>query len=285
MQALLIVLCIFTCSIQNVFKKSYGEKFEKGEFTFSFLTSLFALIFFAVTSKSMDFSREIFLYSFFFAICYAIATVTMVFAMKIGNMTLTSLFISYSLIIPTLNGLFFLGDNVKIFQYIGIFALLVSIYLVRGEAKKTEEQKKISLKWIIYVILAFISNGMCSVIQNAQKIRFNGKYDGDFMIVSLAIVVIFFAVCILVYERKIFGKCFKNGMVLGSLNGISNGATNFLVMLSLSFVPSSVFFPLISAGGIIFTFFCSLLIYKERFILRQLIGLVFGVFALVFLNI
>lgn len=285
MPVLIILLCTFTNSIQNIFKKQYSVRTGGGEYTFSLLTSFFALLFFLFTTKEIKFIPEILPYSFFFAVCYAVATVTMVLAVKIGSLTLTSLFLSYSLIIPTLNGLIFLGDKAGIFQYIGITALLISIYLVRAERDKTATEKRVSIKWLIYVISGFIANGMCSVIQNAQKLKFGGAHDGNFMITSLSIAVLIFAVAVLTAERVILLSCLKNGAFIGALNGLCNGATNLLVMVSLAFVASSVFFPLISAGGIILTFLFSVIIYKEKFIPRQIVGLIFGIAALVCLNI
>ena len=132
MSVLIILLCVFTNSIQNVFKKQYNIKVNGGEFTFSLITSLFALAFFLVTTKGISFTFEIVPYAFSFAVCYAIATVTMVLAVKIGSLALTSLFLSYSLIIPTLNGLIFLGEKAGIFQYLGMASLLISIYCMHS---------------------------------------------------------------------------------------------------------------------------------------------------------
>jgi len=249
------------------------------------LSTIFALVFYLVVADSLFVSWEILKYAVLFAISYATTTFTLVLALKLGNLSLTSLFFSYSLIIPTLNGLLFLGDEAGLFKYIGITALLISIFLVRKKEEKSEDEKKTSFNWLICVAIGFVANGMCSVIQNAQKIRFDGKYDCEFMIVSLIIVVVIFAIAVALKERKEFIECTKSGMYVSALNGIATGATNLLVMASLAFVPSSVFFPLISAGGIVLTFFFSLFLYKEKFVPRQFIGLLFGVVALVFLNI
>lgn len=285
MGVLKIIICTFACTIQNVFSKEYGKRTGKGELTFSLMSSFFALVFFLISADKLVINWEILKYAVFFAFSYATATFTMVMAMKLGNLSLTSLFFSYSLIIPTLNGLIFLGDKVNLFKYIGISALLISIFLVRNKSEKTENEKKIGFKWLICVIIGFVANGMCSVIQNGQKIHFDGKYDNEFMIISLFIVVLIFMVAVAIKERKEFSECAKSGIFIGALNGIANGATNLLVMVALAFVPSSVFFPLISAGGIVLTFVFSLFLYKEKFIPRQIVGLLFGIVALVFLNI
>lgn len=285
MAVLIVSLCVITCSIQNVFKKQYNISGTGGEYTFSLVTALFALAFFLVTSKGIQFPLEILPYAIAFAICYAVATVTMVIAVKIGSLALTSLFLSYSLIIPTLNGLIFLHEKAGVNQFVGISALLISIFLVRGESKKSEKGKKINIKWVVNVTLCFVANGMCSVIQTSQKVKFDGRLDGNFMIISLILVVFMFVVATFVIEGKKFVPSLKSALILGAPCGIANGATNLLVMVSISFVSSSVFFPIISAGGIVLTFLFSLFLYKEKFIPRQIIGLIFGLLALVFLNI
>ena len=47
----------------------------------------------------------------------------------------------------------------------------------------------------------------------------------------------------------------------------------------------SVMFPLISAGGIIVTYIVSQWVYKEELSLKQKIGTVLGILAVVVLNI
>ena len=126
-------------------------------------------------------------YSAGFAAMFALATVFSVMALTIGSLAITSLVLSYSLIIPTLYGILFLNEKITPLKCGGILLLLLSFFLVRAQTKEDDKTSKPTVKWIIYVLVAFVSNGMCSVVQNAQQRRFNGMQNSNFMILALII--------------------------------------------------------------------------------------------------
>ena len=95
MPALLISLCVVTLTVQNIFTKQYNLKCPKGEFTYSALRILFALLFFIVTTKNISFSTEIIPYSVAFSTAYTVASITSVLALKLGSLAITSLIMSY----------------------------------------------------------------------------------------------------------------------------------------------------------------------------------------------
>ena len=47
---------------------------------------------------------------------------------------------------------------------------------------------KITWKWILYVLLAFLGNGACSTVQVLQQRTFAGAYKNELMIMALLIV-------------------------------------------------------------------------------------------------
>ena len=141
--------------------------------------------------------------------------------------------------------------------------------------------------WLLcgVALIAFVANGMCSVVQNAQQRRFNGMQNSNFMILALIISTAVLLVLSLIFERNTILNALKKGTVLSAACGICNGATNYLVMVIIAAVASSVFFPVLSAGQLILTFIISVFAYKEKFIPRQIAGLACGLASLVFLNI
>ena len=285
MPVLLMVLCTATLAVQNVFKKQYSMKCAGGDYFFSAVVSLFALLFFILTSGQISLGIEILPYSVGFAAVFALATVYSVMAIKSGSLAITSLILSYSLIIPTLYGFLFLGEEITPLKCGGILLLLVSLFLVRADTKGESKTDKPTLKWVIYLIIAFISNGMCSVVQNAQQRRFDGAQNSNFMILALIISTVVLLVISLIFERKTILNSLKKGLVLSAACGLCNGATNYLVMVIIAVVASSVFFPVLSAGQLVLTFIISVTLYREKFIPRQIAALVCGLASLVMLNI
>ena len=105
------------------------------------------------------------------------------------------------------------------------------------------------------------------------------------MIFALAIVFFALAVFVFVKERREIVPSLKSGGLLMVICGATNGLVNLLVMLASPLVNNSVFFPLISAGGIVLTWIISVTLYKEKLSIKQNIGLVLGIASIVFLNL
>ncbi len=72
---------------------------------------------------------------------------------------------------------------------------------------------------------------------------------------------------------------------IAAICGVFNGLTNFLVLVLNGKLPASVMFPVISGGGIVFTFLYAMIVYREKFKPIQIVGFVLGVASIVLLNL
>ena len=282
LNVIFLIVIILGLSGQNIVKKPYTKIVgEGGVYFFSTLLSAAALIFFIVISTELKFDTSYIPYSIGFAAAYAMSSVFMVMAIANGSLSLTSLFISYSLMIPTFYGLIFLKDNISIGFIFGLFLLIISLFLVN----KSDEKAKFSFKWIICVVLSFVGNGMCTVIQKMQQIASHGAYKNEFMIAALAIVTVVMLVMSLIKEQKELKVYAKVGWHWALICGLLNGVVNLFVMILSGRMAVSLMFPLISAGGLAVTYIFSRFCYKEKLTKVQFVGFVFGLSAVVFLNI
>ena len=287
---------IFGIAIQSVFKKSYSKKQRGGVFTFAMITVITACLFFVVSGGfKFNFNPEILPYAIGFAAAYCAATIFGFWAILTGPLSLTSLATSYSLLIPTFWGIIFDGDKTSVWLYVGIALLAASLVFINMKDKKPTEnasegaaaapEARITVKWVIFVLIALVTNGACSTIQPAQTKKFDGAYDSIFMIISLAIVAVVLLCFVLWKERGELVPTLKVGTPYMVLCGIANGVVNLFVMLASMTIPKSVMFPLISAGGIVLTWIISVFLYKEKLSTKQNIGLVLGIISIVFLNL
>lgn len=183
--------------------------------------------------------------------------------------------------LPTLYGLLFLKDSVGKGFFAGLALLALSLFLVRGQ----KDTAPLSFRWALFAGLAFLGNGMCSVVQKMQQVAFAGAYKNELMVGALLVVVLLLGALSLTKERKSLIANFKAGWYLAPLCGIANGLVNLLVMVLSAKMPVSLMFPLISAGGLLLTFFFAIFIYKEKLAKRQFIGFACGLITVVFLNI
>lgn len=276
-----LLAIILGISGQSIVKKPYTQKTNgAGVYFFNTLLSAAALLFFVVTSSKFSFDISFIPYSIGFAVSFAVSSVFMVLAIAYGSLSLTSLFISYSLMIPTFYGLI-IGDTVSTGFIPGMLLLVISLFLTN----KSDEKAKISLKWIICVFLSFFGNGMCTVVQKMQQIASNGAYKNEFMIVALAIVTVVMLIMSILKERTEIKFFAKVGWHWAIICGALNGMVNLFVMILSGKMPVSLMFPLISAGGLIVTYIVSRFFYKEKLTKIQFIGFIFGLMAVVFLNV
>lgn len=282
MEYFYLISIILGCAFQNIIKKPYTQKTSgKGVCFFSLLSSLAAMMFFVIISNGFEWNKGLILYSVGFALSYVVFTVFSLAAVVYGSLSLTTLILSYSLMLPTIYGLIFLDEPIGLGFFSGLILLIISLFLINQ--KNTDIS--FTAKWIICVFLAFVGNGMCSVVQKAQQMAFNGDYKNEFMILALMIVVLLLSVVVFVKERKEIKRFAASGwhMALGA--GIANGVVNLFVMILSGIMPVSLMFPLVSAGGIVVTYIVSRFFYKEKLTRKQFVGFVLGIISVVFFNI
>ena len=126
---------------------------------------------------------------------------------------------------------------------------------------------------------------MCTVVQKMQQIASKGSYKNEFMIVALAIVTVVMLLMSVLTEKKQIKQYAKVGWHWAIICGILNGMVNLFVMVLSGKMSVSLMFPLISAGGLIVTYIVSKFFYKEKLTKMQFVGFLFGLAAVVFLNI
>lgn len=283
MNAAVLALVTLGVSMQQVIKKEYNNRIG-GTFAFSAASAAISLIFYFATSQGkLNFSKELIGYSIAFAFSYSCALVGSFLAITNGPLSLSSLIISYSLLIPTFYGLVIYREPLKPSLIVGLLLLVFSLFLVNKKSKNTET--KVSLRWLIYVLIGFFGNGFCSTVQKIQQYDFGGKYKSEFMIIAIAIssAVLF---CIAFFtEKKNVAISLKKGVGWIAICGLANGGVNFGTMVLTNVMSASVMFPIISAGSVIINCIVSILFYKEKLSVTQIFGVLLGISAIVAMNL
>lgn len=285
MTYLTIFVVAVALMLQNVWKQVFGERSKNGTVIFSAGISLFALVFFVAVNRNWSVEPRMLPYALGFSLCYLSATLFAVLAIGAGSLAKTSLILSYSLLVPGLYGILCLDEPISAFLVVGLVLLAVSLFLVNY--KKERDAQRVSWRWILYVVLAFLGNGLCSTVQKAEQLRFGTEGQELFMVISLGFCTVFLLVTSLFFksERRNYRAIAKAGWWLAMLCGLVNGLVNYLILYLNPRVPSSVLFPLVSGGSMILVLLWALLIKKERFSVSQTVGFGVGVLSIVLLNI
>lgn len=279
----ILLLCMpFVACCQSIAQKQYNIKVEKPNvILFSAVTSFMALCFFLITSRlQLQFDLRLVPYSLGFAVCYACAWVGTVLAVRYGSIAISNLIVSCSLIFPTALGVF-LGEPLTARIAAGVLLLIGAIVLVN---LKTGGKEKFSLKWFACVMVAFLGNGMCSIMSNLQKRNLGDQYTHEFMIIALlvaALLLLAFAVAAAKDVKAEFKAC----LPFSAANGVANAVLNFMTLTIIGNIPNTVFYPTNSALNMLFAFLLGYFVYKERFGKLQYIGYALGAVTIVMLNL
>lgn len=278
---LILFLLPFISIIQSIAQKQYNLKSKSpNSGLFSAVTSLIALIFFIVTSGfQLSFTVKLIPYALVFGVCYASAWVGTVEAVRHGTITLTNMIISCSLVIPTTYGIV-RGETVTPITVIGMALLFAAIALVN---LKFDEKNAFSMKWFIWVMIAFLGNGFCSMMQNMHKFHLGDSYGHEFMIIALSSATVLLFAYVFLTSKNIKSEmrvCLPYTVV----NGTVNASLNLLMLIIIGKLPNIVLYPTFSALSMLVSFLLGFVVYKERFTVYQYIGYAMGIASIVLLN-
>ena len=273
----------------NIVCEVYNRKVkEVNSFCYTMMVSLVVTLFYLCYGKfGFTFDETTTLFGALYAVCYCVCTVALLKALKIGYVSLTSLIFSYSLILPALFGIFAYSTSPSVVFYFGLALFAVSLFFL-GKKKTSEEEKGFSVKWLIFALAAFFTNGGCSILQTHQQRLCDGNYKSEFMVTAMALVFVFCLVITLFSAKKNkdeIGANLTKGWYAAISYGIINALLNLFVMLSVAYLSPGVVFPVICGGGLILTLLLSVLIFKEKLNRYQIIGFVIGVASIVLMNL
>lgn len=283
MAILLVGVGMLIHQLESIFIKQYNQKYEKGGFLFTAVTSLFAMLFFMLTDPGgFTVPAAMLPYGVLAGLLFCSASFLTYVALGCGSFVLSNLILSYSLLIYIAYGVLWLGEPTTVSIWFGIGLMLVSLFLVRGS--KEQDTGGFSWKWLLAIITSSVCSGLFGVVRRAQQIRFADGCTNEFMIVALSIsAVVLFSVGA-VRERNQLLTVLKQCGGYAALAGIANGASNLLAAWVELLLPLSVVAPTRAGVQILLSFAFSRFLFRERFLRRQIVGVLLGAVALVLLN-
>lgn len=283
---IIILLGLIMHQIETIIVKNYGKKHGKGGMFFNAIICLFAMIYFFITDKNgLQFPKGIWIYGIVNSIMYATGFYTGYAAYKTGSFGFTKLFVSFSAIFSIFYGIIFLKEPTSVIMYVAIAMIFLSVFLMNYQKDGDSGKNKISVKWIIYIILTVLSNAFISIIGRMQYGVYGDTYKNEFLIISLAGGAISLLILGAILERDSFKYTVKHGFLYGAGAGVCNGINNLLLLVAYNYLPISFISPVRTGIGIILGFIISILLYKERFTRRQLISAGIGIAAVILMNL
>ena len=279
-------------TIQSKFSKSGKHTLSQNVF-FTAVMFLTISLMFLPTLFDGGISSSTVLYAALLGSFSLLYQISYVIALSKGRMTLTVIISNFGMLIPMLVSILFLGDEFSILIGIGAVLALISLCLsVVNKSKVPDDSKKNSegVIWLILALLVFLSNGTASLSQKMYTI-ISGADIQLFEFVCIAYMIAaaeafaVFAVLGPKDERQGITTVSKRTVLLACAVGASLGAFQCVNTIAMSLIPGSIYYPAYNCGTSLMLAFIGAIFFKERFTIRQYIGIVLGILAIVLMCI
>jgi drug/metabolite transporter (DMT)-like permease len=289
--AISLLTSLYSLSLKSVQKHYINEK--KDFFLFSVLLNLFQSIFLLLLPPfgGVHFTLDSIVYGSLSGLLVLANYLLVVRAMSIGPLILTTSLISLYIVVPIFYGLFFWNESLSLSSVIGLVLFFVSIFLVSNATYFEENTvKKIEIRWLVYMLLAFACSGATSIISKQYAIiRLDG--NKEFLLASRFSNIILSAALYLLFlsinrsSRRSHTKPGRTYLMLCAAAGATMAGANTLFMRYINASSSSFFFPAIQASGAIMMFIFSILVFRERLSKKALIGFAVSILAIILLSL
>ena len=149
-----------------------------------------------------------------------------------------------------------------------------------------------NLKWIVFCFISFLCNGLIGVMQKwHQTTEFKNELDA-FLIISF----VFSFICSVIMWCFYTKKAQKAGpvkpinsvkalhvlpVILMIISGLCVAVNNKLTLFLSGVMESAVFFPIVNGGGTVLILLSAIIIFKEKLLKSQWLGILFGVISII----
>ena len=286
MLGMLLIFASLAChQFEGILVKAHGKKHGSGGMHFNAIICLFAMIYFFVTDKNgLQFTSRVWLYGIANCFMYATGFYTTYLAFRLGSFGLTKLLSSFAGIISVFYGIVFLKEPTTPITYVALFLIFLSVFLMNYK-KSNEKTDRLSVGWLVCVLLTVISNGLISIIGKTEHDHLGDGFNNEFLIISLGGAAVLLFILGLIFERGSLKSSFKYGFLYGASAGIFNGINNLLALVTYNYLPLSFISPVKTGLGIVLAFIVSLLLYREKFTRMQGASVAIGIVAVVLMNL
>ncbi len=219
-------------------------------------------------------------------ITICISSVCSILAMRGSSILLNSLFGMAGLLIPTVSGVFILGQTIMPLQWIGMLLLFVAALFLASSSKRTNG--KITVKTTLLLFGSMLANGSTMLLQVLYKtyVPTGSVLVYSFLQFAMTAVILFvFAAALFKKEKRPFFVPNKKLMgftvvAAGVLFGISQLST-----MASAVIPVAVLFPISDGGGMVISALVADIVYKEKLNFKSIVGIITGIEAIIFVKL
>ena len=291
----LMIISLFASALATVARKYYTDKSGKGiasKCLYTAASCLVAALCLALVGNMMKPSLFTALLSLLFGAVTALQGIAMLAAMRLGPVSYTMMFSSFSTVITALSGVLFFNESITALKIIGILLMLISFVFA---VERGADQKKGNLAWLMLCIIVFLGTGSIGLMQKVhQTSAYKNELDIFLVLAFIVCAAVASTASFLLSRTKektepLFPAMDRRGVIYILLftlgGGICVAINNKLNLFLSGVLDTSVFFPIANGGAVVLSTLAAYILFKERLSLRRWIGLFIGVLAVVLLCI
>jgi len=189
-----------------------------------------------------------------------------------------------SVVVPILFGVYFYNESLGVFKVIGIVIALVAVYL----ASVKEDDNKHEKAGLLLPIILFIGSGTIDTALKYIQNKYVAENDVEVFSGSLFGFAAFFGLIVLMIKTIKKPEAFGlRNIVAGVLLGVPNYYSIVFLIKALQTkgFESSTLFTINNVSIVIVSTLAGLLIFKEKFSLKNKIGILLAIIGIVLVAI
>ncbi|QEG20214.1 EamA family transporter [Mariniblastus fucicola] len=210
----------------------------------------------------------------------------MIWCVRVVGISATSVVSVLSMLIPIVFAAMVWGDKPQLIQSAGIALAFISLILIGVKPQRQATaiaDSAAESAWKGPLILGgfFLLCGLARVAQEAFKHLSPVTQKPTYLLAAFLVAAIP-SMIVLLWRRQ---KLLPMELMIGAAMGIANGCQTLFTLKTLDYMEGFIFFPVSSAGSIIFTMFVAVVWLEERLGRRAIIGIAIAVAALIMMNL
>lgn len=291
---LLLVVNLLVKTAMTLFCKVYSKntkEFQGASSLFNLVQCTVILLTWGILYfADYSFDASVLWYALLFGVLYFFGNIGYMLAIKNGPLFLSNLFLNLSSVSLVVWGFFFWNAKVNALVIFALVLVVLSVFLCmykKKDAENTgENREKITLKWVVFMIMAFVGNAGVGIVSRTQQIAYNGQHGSMLMFYGTMIAVVVAVVDFVRVDKTGLKTIEKKQNAYPILAGVTNFAVN-LIGLYFATTPLStnIIYPVLGVGCLMLVTICSKFMFKEKMTKLQWVGILIGAVAIALLSI
>ncbi len=293
MNILFLIGCVLAFAVNSISIRGFQLKCSAMKCDTDLFQASFCLVGALTYALSGGFQFDLSLnqtmYAILFGLFFAGAVIFIAECYACGPMSVTSVIVNSCVIIPLLYSCISLKEPITSTQLIGCLFLAVT-FILSAFSSESKEQNGINIKWLIFVLIAFVSNGTTAVIQKNYKLSAPDSDGNMFMAIAYFTAAVILMASFIIKQRKeekkhISTKNIPLTLLLILVAGLGSFVGNGILMKLSNQLSAALLYPFVNGGICVTVSVFSVLFFKEKLTVKKALTIITGLAAVIILNL